>query len=580
MPLLKSKKFIIVVAVIVVIIALFGYRSYKKANMPVSYETVKVERGNIRQTVEATGKIQSANDLSLRFEISGTVGDVKVKEGDTVKTGDILMRLKTADLDAAVAQASANLNQKLAGATKEDLSYYQSAVDLAKASLDQARSDGDHSIAAAELAVETAKNNLKLVEGGENSEIVGNAYENAVTALQSSLSVMDNSLTQADNILGIDNNLANADIKPYLSILDSSKLIIAESAYDDAKVSVTAARAGINGVNASSPHSAVDEGLNLAVSALSKCVSLLAAVKDTLTATSPVGDLTQTSLDTKKTTIDTARTSAITQYNTTISKRQDIESAKNSYTTYSIAYDKAVRDLENVRSTAVSTIAIKDASYRQALANYDAKKNPPREVDLAYLRATLAQAVATRDKAILRAPIDGVVTKIFKKKGEFTSMSEVAAEMLSPHYEIEVDIPESDVIKLKLQDSVSTTLDAYGDDVIFSGKVISIDPASTEVQDVVYYRVKVTLDETSREIKSGMTANVTVGTATRENVLYIPGRAVRTNNGSGKFVKILEAGKPKDMPVKLGLRADDGFVEITEGLNGGEEVIISVVENK
>jgi RND family efflux transporter MFP subunit len=576
----KSKKFLIIAAVVIVLVALLGYRSYKNANAPISYETVKVERGTIKQTVEATGKIQSADDLSLRFEISGTVETVNVKEGDKVKAGDILMKLKTADLNASVAQASANLNQKLAGATKEDISYYRSAVDLAKASLDQAKADGDHSIAAAELAVDTAKNNLKLVEGGDNSEIVNNAYENAVTVLQSSLSTMDNSLTQADNILGIDNNLANDDIESYLSILDSSKLILANSSYDDAKLSVSSARSAINILNTASAHPAIDDGLNLAVTALGKCISLLAAVKDTLTATSPVGDLTQAILDAKKTTIETARTSAITQYNTAISRRQEVETAKNSYTTYSIAYDKAVKDLANVRDTAASAVAIKEASYRQAQANYDAKINPPREVDVAYLRAALSQALATRDKATLRAPIDGVVTKIFKKKGEFTSMSEAAAEMLSPHYEIEVDIPESDVVKLKLQDSVSTTLDAYGDDVVFTGKVIAIDPASTEVQDVVYYRVKVTLDDTSRDIKSGMTANVTVGTATRENVLYIPGRAVRTNNGSGKFVKILEAGQPKDMPVKLGLRADDGFVEITEGLNGGEEVIISVVENK
>jgi len=576
MNLFKSKKFLIIAAVIVVIVVLLGYRSYIKSNAPVSYETVKVERGTIKQTVEATGKIQSADDLSLRFEISGTLGTVNVKEGDKVKAGDILMKLKTADLDASVAQASANLNQKLAGATKEDISYYRSAVDLATASLDQTRADGDHSIAAAESAVDTAKNNLKLVQGGDNSEIVNNAYENAVTVLQSSLSVMDNSLTQADNILGIDNNLANDDIESYLSILDSSKLILANSGYDETKLSISSARSVINVLNTASSHQAIDDGLNLAVTALGKCISLLVAVKDTLTATSPVGDLTQAILDAKKTTIETTRTSAITQYNTAISRRQEVETAKNSYTTYSIAYDKAVKDLANIRDTAASAVAIKEASYRQAQANYDAKINPPREVDVAYLRAALSQALATRDKATLRAPIDGVVTKIFKKKGEFTSMSEAAAEMLSPHYEIEVDIPETDVAKLNIGDAVNITLDAFGDDVKFSGKVLSIEPASTEVQDVVYYKVKVTIDETDKEIMPGMTANVTVSTASRDNVLYIPSRSVRTNDNGEKYVRVLKNNNSTDVAIQVGLKADDGKIEVVSGLNEGDEIILAV----
>lgn len=552
------------------------YSQYKKANTPIVYDTVKAVVGTIKQTVEATGKIQSANDLSLRFEISGTVGEVKVIEGSVVKANDILMRLKTADLDAAVAQASANLNQRLAGATKEDISYYQSAADLAKASLDQAIADGAHSISSAESAVETAKNNLKLAEGGDNSEIVSNAYENAVGALQSSLSTMDNSLTQADNILGIDNPLANDDIEQYLSIKDTSKLPIANLAYSVAKLNVASARSIIIGLTTQSQRSLIDDSLDKAEIALSSCAQLLINVKDTLVATTPAGSITQAILDSKKTTIETARSAAGTQYNSIISQRQQVSSAKNSYNTYLIAYNRALSDLENTKKSAQSNIDMKDAAYKQAQANLAAKINPPREVDVAAYRAALSQAIANRDKAIMRAPIDGMVTKIYKKKGEFASMSEVALELLSPHFEIDVDIPETDVVKLKLQDTVIVTLDAYGDDVKFSGKVISIDPASTDVQDVVYYKVKVALDDSDREIKSGMTANVTVSTASRDNALYIPFRAVRTNSQNEKFVRVLVKGAPQDTTVKLGLRADDGQVEILEGLKEGDEIILSV----
>ena len=175
----------------------------------------------------------------------------------------------------------------------------------------------------------------------------------------------------------------------------------------------------------------------------------------------------------------------------------------------------------------------------------------------------------------MRAPIDGVVTKINKKPGEFISAADVAVQMLSPNYEIDVDIPETDVAKMKLGDEAVITLDAFGDDVKFSGKITNIEPASTEIQDVVYYKVKVSLSESSQAVRPGMTANVTVKTATRQNALYIPSRAVRTN--SQKYVRVLEGKTVKEYPVTLGLKADDGKTEIIEGLTEGQDVIIGTI---
>lgn len=56
---------------------------------------------------------------------------------------------------------------------------------------------------------------------------------------------------------------------------------------------------------------------------------------------------------------------------------------------------------------------------------------------------------------------------------------------------------------------------------------MSIDPASTNIQDVIYYNVKVAIDDNnSGLLKSGMTADVLIKTNSRENVLYIPSRSV------------------------------------------------------
>lgn len=571
----KSKKFYIITGIVVLVIVVLWYSGYKKSHQPIQYDTVKVARGDLSQTVDVTGQIESADDLSLRFEIPGTVGEVKVKEGNKVKTGDLLASLRLSELNAAVAQAQANLNKIIVGATKQDIGYYQAAADGAKASWEQAKVDAAADVSVAQAALDTAENNLQLAEGGENSQIVNSAYNTAVGVLQTTLSVLDDALTQADNILGIDNTMANIDFEIYLSVLDSSRLNIANALYASAKNEKNKARDFISPLTTASNHANTDAALTQSEYALTKMNELLAAVGDVLKATVPSSGLTQTSLDTKKTTIETSRSTVTKQYGYIIGQKQEIVDAKNSYTTYSIAYNKAQNGLNTAKATGDNNIAIKEAAYNQALANLQGKTVSPRSVDLAPYRAALAQAAANRNKGIIRAPIDGVVARVNKKVGELVTSADVMVNLLSPHYEIKVDVPETDVSKLKLADSAAITLDAFGDDVKFSGEVINIEPGSTEIQDVVYYKVTVRLLESDKPIKPGMTANIVVSTASRSGALYIPARAVRTEDGV-KLVKILEGGKEVDATVTIGLKADEGKVEILSGLNEGQEVILGV----
>ena len=152
MSIFKTKKFYII-AVIVLIVGAVVYSRVKKANQPVQYETVKAEKGDLTQTVEATGKVESQSDLSLRFEIPGLISGVNIKAGAQVKAGQTLANLRLAELNASVAQAQANLNQKLAGGTQSEKDYYKAVLDQAELDL-------------------------------KNSSLVSNAYEDAVTILQ------------------------------------------------------------------------------------------------------------------------------------------------------------------------------------------------------------------------------------------------------------------------------------------------------------------------------------------------------------------------------------------------------------
>jgi len=153
-------------------------------------------------------------------------------------------------------------------------------------------------------------------------------------------------------------------------------------------------------------------------------------------------------------------------------------------------------------------------------------------------------------------------------------------ELLSPHYETKVDVPETDVVKVKVGDEAEITLDALGSDIKFKGKVLTVDPASTEIQDVVYYKVKVAIEDSGNEtIKPGMTADVLVDTDRRDNVIFIPSRALLTRSGTDeKYVRVLKDGAVEERTVKLGLKADDGKTEVISGLNEGEEIVLREIK--
>ena len=585
MSIFKRKSFYIIIVIILLAVSGYVYTRYKKANKPIEYETVKVLKGDLTSTVDATGKIQSTSDLSLRFETAGTLETIKIKEGDKVKSGDLLANLNLAELNAAVAQAQANLNKQLAGSTSEELSSLRAAMENAKAALDKASADASSTINTAESAVETAKNNLKLAEGGDSSKIVSNEYQTAVALLQKISSILDDALIQSDNILGVDNTIVNDGFEEYLSTQDTAKLNAAKNYFPYAKEAKKKANDLILPLTTLSVQADVDKALNETETALSKMNQLLVYTADVLNYTPPVGALSAAALDTKKTTITTSRSSVTTQYSSVIAQKQAIATAKNSYNNYLIAYNKALNDLATAKNQTAASIKVYEAAYNQATANYKNKLNPPREVDVAYYRAALAQVIANRDKAVLKAPMDGTITKVNKKKGEYVSIADTMLEMVAPHYEIQVDIPETDVSKINLNNDVDFTLDAFGDDLKFKGKIITIDPQSTEIQDVVYYKVKISIDASStikytkdKQIKPGMTANATINTdktGVLKGVLYVPLRTVLNKNGN-KYVRVLlENNQLKEITVVLGLKADNGMVVISSGLKEGDVVVVS-----
>lgn len=199
-------------------------------------------------------------------------------------------------------------------------------------------------------------------------------------------------------------------------------------------------------------------------------------------------------------------------------------------------------------------------------------------------QATVATLQKQLKKNILYSPIDGVVTKKYLDEGEMASIvSPIVAISGEKGFEIEADIPESDIDKVKIGQRGEATFDAFDSDEIFYFTVSEIEPAATIIQDVVYYKVTFKMEKEDDRIKSGMSTDIDILTAEKKGVLAVSNQAVKNDEGN-RFIEILEVKDEqkttKRMDVKIGLRGDNGMTEIISGLSEGDEVVTFVKEGK
>jgi multidrug efflux pump subunit AcrA (membrane-fusion protein) len=130
---------------------------------------------------------------------------------------------------------------------------------------------------------------------------------------------------------------------------------------------------------------------------------------------------------------------------------------------------------------------------------------------------------------------------------------------------------EGDAASIKVGQPATATISALPG-VVLGAKVIAIDSTATTVSNVVTYNVTFALTGTSSKLKPGMTADVEVITAERDNALHVPTSAV-TGSGADARVTVVRNGQQVSTPVVAGLRGDDA-TEITSGLRAGDTVVL------
>jgi RND family efflux transporter MFP subunit len=175
---------------------------------------------------------------------------------------------------------------------------------------------------------------------------------------------------------------------------------------------------------------------------------------------------------------------------------------------------------------------------------------------------------------VLTAPYPGAVAAVGGAVGEQVGSGTALVTLVDTRQvRVDVVVDETDIAKVQPGQSASLTLEALQGQRI-PGTVAVIAPTGTVTQGVVNYTVQIKVDPAQAQgIRPGMTATAQIITQSKDNVVSVPNRAIRTQ-GRNRTVEVLETdGKTSTRQVQTGL-ANDQVTEVTAGIQPGDRVVI------
>jgi len=225
---------------------------------------------------------------------------------------------------------------------------------------------------------------------------------------------------------------------------------------------------------------------------------------------------------------------------------------------------QAEYNLAKTKDTLATILAGPDPKTVQlAQARYDAAK------------ATLAKAQAALEAATMVAPFDATVISVGAEVGDLVSSGTTIVTLADlTNLRVLAMVDETDISAVQVGQEAQITFDAFPGRK-FKGKVLEVPLESELVQNVVSYKVPVSLEGAEGvSLKPGMTANVSIVVGRRQNVLLLPVLAVQqSDEGNVVMVQDSANGAAVATPVELGL-SDGTYVEVLRGLNEGDRVVV------
>jgi len=529
----------IIVFISIFLVSLLLYQTFFKKTEP-SFSLFQTTRGNISQEISETGQVRGSKEINFTFKSAGRIEEIYVMVGEKVQEKDVLAKLENSDLKIQRQEAQANLNlaqvklnKLLSGASQEEIQVAQTTVDNA------------------EISLKTAQQNLEDVEKTSEKNL-RQAYEDAQNTLNDAYLKIHNAFYALDLIQ-----------RTYFTGSDQESLRVKENK-NTIEGEMNNIKSYLDIAKASNKNEDVDIALFQTKRALDNISNSLKIIREVC------GEPSYRNLisSTDKTTLDNQRSYINTALTNVTNSQQNIASTK-------------ITNESNI-NTAQSKVLTAEGAFKKAQDEFSLLISPPRQEDIDLYGAEVEKAktkIQLLEKqiedTILRSPIAGQITRINKKEGEQVqpALQDIVFSLLGDlPFEIKTNIYEEDIVKIEVGNPVDISLVAFPNK-IFKGRVIFIDPAEKLIEEVVYYEVTIGFEEMPEKIKPGMTADLIIKTAMRENVLMIPQDCLQEKDDK-TTIEVFKDGAIETREIEVGLRGSNNMAEVISGLSEGEEVIL------
>lgn len=476
-----------------------------------SYRTVRAGKGDVEELLSTTGTVDAAHRADLNFGTSGTVASVSVAVGDTVKTGQVVARLDTDALEAAVTKARASVAKAVAQLETDENAQDDTVSDAAASPQPKPK---DNATPSPSPGVDTTAALQQLKE-----------EQAAVLAAQSA---------------------ATAAIAAAKDALAAQTAACADAYQHPSGDESTAQRSTETSADQTSAQSADDAA----------CSQALAAVQARQDEVSAAQDALQKALDTLAGTLTEAL--ATLSSSSSSSPSHGRSAASRSVSQPSSDGTTPASDGSDATSPQSGT-----ASAAQLAAD---------QAGIEQARADLVDARQQLRQAVLRSTRSGKVVSVPVSAGDRVSAGDTGAIVVGGRaVTIEASVPESKIAEVKVGEPVRVT--TPGSSTSAAGTVTAIGLVADSSSGTPSYPVTVTVENPTISLPSGSRALLAIVVATAKDVVTVPTSAI-TRRGDASVVRTWDGTKLSRKTVTVGT-VGAREVEITKGLDVGDEVVLA-----
>lgn len=239
--------------------------------------------------------------------------------------------------------------------------------------------------------------------------------------------------------------------------------------------------------------------------------------------------------------------------------------ALNWYTGRPSPIDQALLDAE---------VAQAQARLGDAEREWNRLKDGPDAADIVAAQARLAAAQSTAEMAQISAPFSGQVTSVEVKPGDLVTPGTMGFGLADLRQMlVDISLSEIDINRLATGQPATIVFDGIPE-VTYEGEVTEIGLVGESIQGVVSFPVTVRLVEPDDAVRPGMTAAVNIVVSEIRDVLLVPNRAVRVQDGQ-RVVYVLVDGRPTPVEVTLGASSDTQSEVLAGDLKPGDRIVLN-----